>query len=204
MGKYTPKYISTVWFLLVASIIFAVLEQNWMAVLISVLTTLSVFYIIRLNARMDFKLPSSIILLATFFIYASLVLGEAFSFYEKFWWWDLVLHSVSALGFGFVGMIILIALFRGNKLKASPIVISMFAFSFAMAIGAIWEIFEFMMDQTLGINMQKSGLRDTMTDLIVDMFGALISCTIGFLYLKFVKHDVILKKLGEFFSEGIK
>ncbi len=201
MLKPTPNYLSAVWISLFLSIAFAVYEKNWLAVLVSSLTTFSVFYIIRLNSRINFRLPSSIIVLAIFFIYASLFLGEAFKFYEKFWWWDIILHASSALGFGLIGMIILIALFRGDKLKASPVVISMFAFAFAVAIGALWEIFEFTMDQTFGLNMQKSGLRDTMTDLIVDMIGALISCTAGFFYLKFVKHDVLLKKLNEFFAD---
>ena len=31
-----------------------------------------------------------------------------------------------------------------------------------MMIGAVWEIFEYGMDQTFGLNMQKSGLDDTM------------------------------------------
>ena len=37
---------------------------------------------------------------------------------------------------------------------------------FAITIGALWEVFEFGMDQLFGLNMQKSGLLDTMGDLI--------------------------------------
>ena len=37
-----------------------------------------------------------------------------------------------------------------------------------MTIGVIWEIFEFTMDHVFDLTMQKSGLPDTMTDLIVD------------------------------------
>ena len=55
---------------------------------------------------------------------------------------------------------------------------------FALAIGAMWEVFEFAMDQSFGTNMQKSGLDDTMGDLIVDMGGALIGAGSGYAYLR--------------------
>ena len=45
-------------------------------------------------------------------------------------------------------------------------------------------IFEFGVDQILGFNMQKSGLVDTMWDLIVDSIGAFFASLLGFLYLK--------------------
>ena len=40
------------------------------------------------------------------------------------------------------------------------------------------------MDQFFGMNMQKSGLVDTMSDLIVDAIGAFIGAGSGFLWLK--------------------
>jgi hypothetical protein len=40
------------------------------------------------------------------------------------------------------------------------------------------------MDQIFGLSMQKSGLVDTMTDLIVDCVGAFIGAASGFFWLK--------------------
>jgi uncharacterized membrane protein YjdF len=59
--------------------------------------------------------------------------------------------------------------------------IAFLSFCVAMAIGGIWEIFEFAMDQVFGMNMQKSGLIDPMWDLIVDALGPLFSVTTGYL-----------------------
>jgi hypothetical protein len=56
--------------------------------------------------------------------------------------------------------------------------------SCAVAVGVTWEIFEFAADQLFGLNMQKSGLLDTMWDLIFDCIGASIAALAGFLYLK--------------------
>ena len=94
------------------------------------------------------------------------------------------MHAGSAIGFGLIGVMILIIMFRRGKVKASPIVVSLFAFSFAMMVGAVWEIFEFAMDQVFGMSMQKSGLVDTMWDLIVDAGGAFLASAAGYVYLK--------------------
>ena len=50
-------------------------------------------------------------------------------------------------------------------------------------MGALWEILEFAIDQTFGTTMQKSGLVDTMWDLIVDGLGALTISILGYGYL---------------------
>jgi uncharacterized membrane protein YjdF len=71
-----------------------------------------------------------------------------------------------------------------------PGFVAFFAFCFSVAIGALWEVFEFAMDQSFGMNMQKpflgdpSGLTDTMWDLVVDAIGALTICTIGYHCMK--------------------
>jgi uncharacterized membrane protein YjdF len=71
-----------------------------------------------------------------------------------------------------------------------PGFVSLFAFMFAVGVGALWEIFEFGMDNLFDMNMQKemlgdpSGLTDTMWDLIVDTAGASIIATLGYGYIK--------------------
>jgi hypothetical protein len=72
----------------------------------------------------------------------------------------------------------------------TPGFISLFAFSFAVTIGTLWEVFEFSMDQFFGLNMQKamrddsSGLTDTIWDMIVNAIGAFIISFMGWRYLK--------------------
>ena len=66
----------------------------------------------------------------------------------------------------------------------SPLLIALFSFTFSLALGALWEIFEFSMDQIFLTNMQTSGVVDTMWDLIADALGAFSMSVIGFLHLK--------------------
>jgi hypothetical protein len=142
-----------------------------------------------LASQIKIRLPLQFQFIITLFLYATLFLGEVGDYYEKFWWWDVVLHAGSAFAFGFVGFLALYLLYLRHKLAASPFLISVFAFSFGLAIGTIWEIFEFAMDQAFGLNMQKSGLRDTMWDLVVDGLGAGTASFIGYIYLKYKIRD---------------
>ena len=68
----------------------------------------------------------------------------------------------------------------------------MVSFGFAVTIGTLWEIFEFLMDWFFGFNMQKSGLVDTMTDLLINAIGAAIAAAIGYFYV--YKEDSLLAR----------
>ena len=119
-----------------------------------------------------------------FFIIATLFLGEVFNFYNRFWWWDVFLHSGSAVGFGLIGFLIVFGLIGGERNNNAAWVVAILTFAFAVTIGTIWEIFEFAMDQIFGMNMQKSGLIDTMWDLIVDSLGALTAAISGWYFMR--------------------
>ncbi|OWU84846.1 hypothetical protein ATO6_11065 [Oceanicola sp. 22II-s10i] len=132
----------------------------------------------------EIEVPRGFIAATTMFVGGTLFLGEVFQFYYRFWWWDIAMHGGSAIGFGLIGFILVFMMFQGDRYAAPPIAMAFFAFCFAMTIGSIWEIFEFGMDQIFGTNMQKSGLMDTMGDLIVDAGGALLGSALGFAWLK--------------------
>lgn len=132
----------------------------------------------------EIEVPRSFIAAVTLFVGGTLFLGEVFQFYYRFWWWDIAMHGGSAIGFGLIGFVLVFMMFQGDRYAAPPIAVAFFAFCFAMTIGTVWEIFEFGMDQAFGFNMQKSGLMDTMTDLIVDAGGAMFGATVGFAWLK--------------------
>jgi hypothetical protein len=134
-------------------------------------------------SRVGLRLPPSFLAAIALFVLATLYLGEIHDFYNRFWWWDLVLHFGSAMGFGILGFLLIFMLFHGDCYAAPPWAVGVLSFCVAMTVGAIWEIFEFGMDQLFGFNMQKSGLPDTMGDLIINTFGAMLSALAGVIYL---------------------
>lgn len=162
----------------------ALVNRRWTIVFVSALALFLTFLPAILRRNYEIVLPAEFEIVMVIFIYTSLFLGEVHNYYTLFWWWDVVLHTGSGLILGFVGFLILFVLYKERKISAKPITIAFFSFCFALSIGTVWEIFEFSMDHAFRMNMQKSGLVDTMWDLIVDALGALFTSVIGFLYIK--------------------
>ena len=191
-----------IWITLLAAIVGAIFERNWIVIFISFIALALTFLPQIIERAYKVDIPLEFEILVVIFIYASIFLGEVKSYYAKFWWWDALLHTGSGIALGFVGFAILLVLYRGKKIKASPRTIALFTFSFAVAMGAVWEIFEFSMDQLVGTNMQKKGLVDTMWDLIVDAVGALFASLIGYIYLKKGAVLIFDKLIKKFLTEN--
>jgi len=105
----------------------------------------------------------------------------------------------SAAGLGVIGFMLVFMLASRQKIKTSYLLLAIFSFSFALALGVMWEIFEFIVDNLSEANMQRSGLNDTMGDLIVDTVGALAASVSGYLYIKFNKAPVLRGMINKFF-----
>ena len=176
--------------------------QAMAEILLILLVTLSP---VLLGKRFDVRIPHAFETLAVIFLYMSLFLGETGSYYTRFWWWDTVLHSGSAFLLGILGFLLVYVLNEKKEinLDLNPNFIALFAFMFAIGIGVLWEIFEFFMDQIFGMNMQKSGLIDTMWDLIVDVLGAAVISILGWGYIKTREKDSFLERwIDEFIHKN--
>lgn len=182
---------------LILAIFASIYEQSWMNLFVSALTLILTFIPNIVQKRYRITLPTFLQIFIIIFIYSGIFLGEVRSYYKRFWWWDSILHLTSGIALGFIGFLILYILYKSNKFKANPLIITMFAFSFALALGTIWEIYEFGMDQFFNLDMQKArrlstqmfcdtrlGVIDTMFDLIIDSIGAIIASFAGYLFLK--------------------
>lgn len=155
----------------------------------------------RLMRRWDVEIPRVMFLLYIAFLYCAIFLGEVRSFYYSVPHWDTILHIFSGGMLGALGFS-MIAVFNNTEripMNLSPLFVAVFAFCFALALGAVWEIYEFAADCLLATNMQKfsldngtvlvgqAALRDTMKDLIVDALGAVGASVIGYISLKYEK-----------------
>lgn len=187
-----------IWTALALTAVVAMIQYRWSLAFVA-LATLSLSMVPVLAARWaEIKVPRGFVTAVVMFVGATLFLGEVFGFYERFWWWDIAMHGGSAIGFGLVGFVLVFMMFQGDRFAAPHFAIAFFAFCFAVSIGAMWEIFEFTMDRSFGLNMQKSGLFDTMGDLIVDMVGAALGAASGYAYLKGLAHGGLNGFIDEF------
>lgn len=162
----------------------AIFEQNWTYVAMSVLTLVVMMLPSIVEKSLNVELPSEFEIVLILFIYGALFLGEMRQFYERFWWWDKMLHGFSGLILGNAGFLIVSFLNRSTKttVQLSAVFVSFFSFCFAVAMGAVWEIYEYFMDQVFGFNMQRGSLDDTMTDLILDTVGAALFAVLGYFW----------------------
>jgi hypothetical protein len=150
------------------------------------------------------------------FIYAGIFLSARFNLYDDVFWWDVVLHTASGIILGFIGFLIIYKINGKYSMNISPLLVAVFAFTFAVTMDVFFEIYEFSMDVIFGTDMQSwnlpantielgkyyqgTGLRDTMSDLIFDTVGALsISVICFFLYKNEKKKS--LKMMHEVFPD---
>ena len=178
--------------IMAAELVMLLLQQSWA----SGLWLLAIMAVtgapILLGSRLPVRIPAEYELLAILFVFASLFLGEFHSYYERFWWWDIVLHSTSGLLLGIVGFLLVYVLNESRRIDVHmrPGFVALFAFAFAVTAGVLWEILEFAADQLFGMQMQKpmggdpSGLTDTMWDLIVDTLGAAVISGFGWWHMR--------------------
>lgn len=186
--------------LLILSMVVSLLTDNWLNLFISIVTITLTFLPFMIARRNHISLPPSFQIIILSFIFAAQYLGELKAYYYKFWWWDIMLHTLSGVILGFIGFLLVYILNKEEKVDVmlSPFFMALFAFTFALAFGALWEIFEFSMDTFFGLNMQKSGLVDTMWDLIVDSAGAFVSCIYGYIYEKRRRKSMFGEMLNSF------
>ena len=151
-----------------------------------------------LERKFRFELPSLLYGFYIVFLYCAIFLGEVRSFYYLVPQWDSVCHFCSSMMMGFFGLMVVTILNRDRHLAVSlsPFFVCLFAFCFSVALGAVWEIYEFAADGLFVMNMQKfmladgtvlaghAALADTMYDIIVDVLGSLLASAIGYFSIR--------------------
>lgn len=189
---------------------FTLLQGQWLTAFLVVMIMSVAISPIIFHHRLPVTFPPEFHILAITFIFASLFMGEVWQFYARVWWWDIALHTTSGLLFGIFGFLLVYALNedRHIDLYMKPHFVAFFAFLFAIAVGTIWEIFEFAMDRTFGMNMQKpmwndpTGLTDTMWDMIVNVIGAFIISLLGWHHLKSPKESFLEAWIRKFIESN--
>lgn len=172
-----------IWTALVLAAGAALIAGNWSVAFVALITLgLSILPVVVARYA-GLVVPRAFIAAIVLFIFATLFLGEVLDFYNRLWWWDIALHAGSAVGFGLIGFVAVFMMFQGDRFAAPHLAVCFFSMCFAVFMGTLWEIFEFTMDSLFGLNMLKSGLPDTMGDLIIDVIGAFVGAATGYLYL---------------------
>ncbi len=190
--------------LMVGMIPYEVLRGGYLfpvLILIAVLASLVPSVVER---NYNISLPFELDLLVTLSLFLHIFLGEGLEFYNRYWIWDKLLHVYGSGVIAIIAFVVVYSLHYTKKLRLTLPLIMLITFSFAMAMGAMWEIGEFLVDVTFGKHAQK-GLTDTMVDLIDDLIGGVIVAVMGALYVRFSRPETrkrLARPLGEVFGLG--
>ncbi len=158
--------------------------------------------IFAVEAVFRFRFPLFFEIVIVVFAFASNSLATIYGFYDIVPHWDKVLHFVSGAIFASLGLCLAHFLFRdlqdGTK---KTVAFVLFAFLVALAVGYLWELYEFLCDTVTGSNLQMWGttliedlgngtylvsdkrggaILDSMMDMLLNAACALLFCLIIF------------------------
>lgn len=173
--------------ILVGTAIVNLVMKQWKNVFLCILAmvVLTAPFIIKyISNKNNIILPRSFELVTVLFIILAQYFGEILNFYN-FWWWDLFLHGTAG-GYLFIIGICLSKSINvpNNEIKPKLFIFLniVFAVSFSIAIGVLWEMFETTGDYLFKTKMTENGLEDTGGDLLIKTIIAFITSIIYYFY----------------------
>ena len=174
--------------------VYSLIQQNYIIMLECLIGILLVIVPGIIDKKLKLELPDLLYIMYFIFLFAAIFLGSGLGFYSKIPRWDDVLHSLSGALLAVLGFAIIMLYNKRSKQIEGTIsagFMAVFAFCFALAIGAIWEIYEYTGDGLMQMSMQRfldaqgnglvgrAALYDTMKDIIVDTLSALTTSIVG-------------------------
>lgn len=132
-------------------------------------------------------------LLSSFFIFALVGVGSFLSrylgWYNSYWFADVILHTLSGVGFGLVWLGLI-------RTEQSVFIRILGTVSFAALGSTLWEFWEY-----AGWRITPSQTRfyipelgDTLSDVICGIIGGLLCCTTYLLYRRIIKERIFSKQ----------
>lgn len=123
---------------------------------------MTLFFLLSLDCiKNKLNYPKYINILAYIFILSTQVLGEIFNFYEKVWYFDIIMHILSSY---IISNIAVFLLKKINKISSRRLII-IFIISLSLAFSALWELTEFTIDRLFNKDMQKDTILTEITSI---------------------------------------
>lgn len=146
--------------LVILVLVRQIMMQNYENIFVCLLTLLLLLVPSFVQLTFKIELPIFLEILILVFIYAAEILGEIDNYYFSIPYWDTILHTINGFVCAAVGFSMVSLLNKSEKIQffVSPLFLAIVSFTFSMTIGALWEFFEFSMDQLFAMDTQKDTL----------------------------------------------
>jgi hypothetical protein len=124
-------------------------------------------------------------LVLIFTIFFLVMLDTQLHIIGKTWWYDTLLHLLGGVWVGNLFIYIFsqrLVIFDGKKNLFYTLAVIL---GFVALVGVGWELYEFMIDQTIGVKyalpLAQPSIADTMKDLASDLLGGTLTAIIYYL-----------------------
>jgi hypothetical protein len=160
------------------------------AILMFALTVVPYF----IAGRMNIQLPWFVfflIALALWFHTAGYIQGYYVTYYP---YYDKIAHIVSGMAVALIGFLGVIFLDKYLKMTLQPVFIIFFTIIFGVALGAFWEMYEFLVDFFFGGSLagpMQNSLNDTMLDMMFVFGGSIIVAGMGVFWFRHHRKEEI-------------
>ena len=140
-----------------------------------------------IGRRIQVTLPWEVNLLIAFAVFLH-VAGYSQQLYIILYpYYDKFTHFVSSITVAVLAFVSILLINRFSCTKLARWQIFFYIVIFTMAIGAFWEIYEYLLDTFFGSYLTKllqHGLDDTMIDLIIDLLAGIVIGLFGAWYIQ--------------------
>ena len=181
---------------------YLIYQKDFLFAFVSLLATLLAFSPEFIGKNYKVSFPFIIEFLIAFGLLLH-IYGSLSGWYKKVIFFSSLMHFLGTAVIALIALIIVYALNMTKQVKLSGFMIGFFTVIFALAIGSVWEISEFLIDGILGTDLQRDYISDpiidTMNDLIWDGIAGLFVAIVGT-----TTHIIKKRKLIKPFTDLIK
>lgn len=151
-------------------------------------------------ARENIRFPWFVyflISLALWFHVAGYIQGFYVDLYP---YYDKLAHLVSGTTIALLGFLGVVYLDKHWEMALTPAFVAGFTVIFGLALGGVWEIYEFLVDRIFGGSLagpMQVSLEDTMLDMIFVLVGSVMVATVALIYFRTHEVDDVTESLQE-------
>lgn len=146
------------------------------------------------------KLSPIVKFICILFVFCAHFLGATVEFYNEFSYYDKITHTISGILTALLAMLLLkqLGMYDENKIFFNVL----FIISVTLSVAVCWEFFEYIANIFFGGDAQrvvKTGVNDTMQDMLVAFVGSII---VSVLYV--IEEKKKLNGVVKSFMDGMK
>ena len=149
------KILNIIKIAVIIELVIALLNFNLTTIFLSLFTLFLLFLTDYIKKKLE--IPYKLQLLIYLFIIGTEVLGEIHNLYNKVWYYDDIMHTLSSFIVASLSIYILNKITKDNNKK----LVVVFSFILPMAVAAIWEI-----DNVFNKDMQKDTVVNNITSTL--------------------------------------